>query len=1112
MELIQVNKDQQGALLPVCRECTIKYKPVKPEGTFTPIWYFLGEAPGFNEDLEGRPFVGDAGKLLRRMILEAGFDMEYVRISNSTACRPTDERGGNRTPEASESGPCFNTFARTDILKTEPKIIIAVGREAFLAMFPDMNRLTVKEMIQITSMSFEGIPVRAIYHTSYLLRTGGANSIYYEPMVKVLREVVSGSNVPKKEVIQKVRVVCSPDELQNYVPDFEQEDQVSLDFESSINSPYDANFQLGVLGLSNSRLSVVVVFKSPYRSFGITKEFNEVLSRILNRRILVFNASFEIPVCIRFFGIDIAPRIHDLMQTCRALNYSGGLKNICRIHIQAPVWNSKVDKWTSTFQDVSEFLYKKRKSHVLILDHLNSSRSVKSTNNLAKDKLNEALLKLETNPSSEKFKSEVKVLTEIDQALYSINELIEKIPNIDEKNSSFYDEFYAKLLYSKVYSKNFYLDYTDLPEEIVCPYNLDDTSYTYDLNSYLDKKVLEKGCQEAAELYDEHVKLGVELTSAGIVWDDNKAEEILKIYNEKSLSTLKSLILHPFLSSSLNLNDAQKLEILSSTDENKLLKYFNPRSPLKTTKEKFSSALFTNNLKIYLILYLFSTETDLLHRIKEDLELASRYSNLLKYISEDEKTQLSKAAEFFAAIRDNNLSSPTEEEVYFIKKARNYIIEGINQEMFESMFSMFTKFVGVDPNKRETWTEEFLLLYYCRLFKKVSKGRSAYIQGKCGRGQVRVVDRTDSQEKRLPLRLRTYGDNIPLAENEIYILQPEYKPTDALCLTGDTKILLSNGDSESIEYIYSNFEKNKFKTYSVDSGQIVEKFISDVFLSSKVSNLIKINLENGKYITCTENHRFLLKDGSYKEAKDLTENDDLYDFKICFYCSKIISKIYAKKFCSRSCHTTFRNFNDINLRKARRKVLLGNKFMSEECRKKGIETILKPEIRRKAQESRVNNGSFKRTLESAHSKVSRDKATKTVLNKSENFFIDISKRNYKNSSHKGYLRTVKGGIVYYYSSWEKQAYKLLDMNEKVLRFKVEPFCIYYKDKEGKDRKYYPDVLITYTDTSEKLVEIKSKYRLLDEDTQLKIEAGSKYCTENNIRWEVCTGNILEVFS
>jgi len=126
-------------------------------------WLFIGEGPGSEEDDQGEPFVGPAGKLLDAMLAAAGLQRgREVYIANVVKCRPP----GNRNPSAEEALACAPLLDR-QIDLIQPKLIVALGKIA-------LTRLTGSEA-SMASMrgklhEYRGIPVVATYHPAYLLR------------------------------------------------------------------------------------------------------------------------------------------------------------------------------------------------------------------------------------------------------------------------------------------------------------------------------------------------------------------------------------------------------------------------------------------------------------------------------------------------------------------------------------------------------------------------------------------------------------------------------------------------------------------------------------------------------------------------------------------------------------------------------------------------------------------------------------------------------------------------------------------------------------------------------------------------------------------------------
>lgn len=109
-----------------CKRCGLwrgRTNPVPGEGSANPLVMFVGEAPGRNEDLQGRPFVGAAGKLLDSLLAGIGLSRREVFIGNILKCRPPN----NRDPLPSEIEAC-TPFLDRQIEVLKPKIIVALGR------------------------------------------------------------------------------------------------------------------------------------------------------------------------------------------------------------------------------------------------------------------------------------------------------------------------------------------------------------------------------------------------------------------------------------------------------------------------------------------------------------------------------------------------------------------------------------------------------------------------------------------------------------------------------------------------------------------------------------------------------------------------------------------------------------------------------------------------------------------------------------------------------------------------------------------------------------------------------------------------------------------------
>jgi len=123
---------------------------------------FIGEGPGYDEDMQGRPFVGKAGKLLDKMIAAMQFKREEVYIGNVVKCRPP----GNRVPSPDEAAACIG-YLRRQIELIHPEVIVLLGATAVNFLLGRREGIT---RLRGKWLSYNGIPVMPTFHPAYLLR------------------------------------------------------------------------------------------------------------------------------------------------------------------------------------------------------------------------------------------------------------------------------------------------------------------------------------------------------------------------------------------------------------------------------------------------------------------------------------------------------------------------------------------------------------------------------------------------------------------------------------------------------------------------------------------------------------------------------------------------------------------------------------------------------------------------------------------------------------------------------------------------------------------------------------------------------------------------------
>ena len=146
-----------------CKLCNNRRNTVFGVGDEQADWLIVGEAPGENEDIQGEPFVGQAGKLLDNMLRALQLDRHnQVFIANVLKCRPP----GNRNPEPEEVAQC-EPFLRRQVELLQPKIILAMGRFAVQSLLQTTEPIG---KLRGRQHSYHGVPVVVTYHPAYLLR------------------------------------------------------------------------------------------------------------------------------------------------------------------------------------------------------------------------------------------------------------------------------------------------------------------------------------------------------------------------------------------------------------------------------------------------------------------------------------------------------------------------------------------------------------------------------------------------------------------------------------------------------------------------------------------------------------------------------------------------------------------------------------------------------------------------------------------------------------------------------------------------------------------------------------------------------------------------------
>lgn len=166
----------------LCKLCERRTNVVSGDGNLNAKIVFIGEGPGKNEDEQGLPFVGAAGKFLNEMLGEIGLKREDVFITNIVKCRPPN----NRDPEPEEVKTCSTTYLIKQLEEINPLLIVTLGRHSLHFFFPD------KQISKVHGKWLKGKKKDgkiqnfiALYHPAAALYNGSMRETLKKDMLKL---------------------------------------------------------------------------------------------------------------------------------------------------------------------------------------------------------------------------------------------------------------------------------------------------------------------------------------------------------------------------------------------------------------------------------------------------------------------------------------------------------------------------------------------------------------------------------------------------------------------------------------------------------------------------------------------------------------------------------------------------------------------------------------------------------------------------------------------------------------------------------------------------------------------------------------------------------------
>lgn len=177
---IQERWDELFRAVHGCTRCPLaqhRTNVVPGEGNPKAALMFIGEGPGRDEDLSGRPFVGAAGQLLDKMIAAIGMKREEVYIANIVKCRPP----GNRVPKEEEAQACL-PYLRRQVYLIKPRVIVCLGATALKYVIDPEARIT---KVRGQWVERKGYWLMPTYHPAALLRDPAKKYEAWEDFKKI---------------------------------------------------------------------------------------------------------------------------------------------------------------------------------------------------------------------------------------------------------------------------------------------------------------------------------------------------------------------------------------------------------------------------------------------------------------------------------------------------------------------------------------------------------------------------------------------------------------------------------------------------------------------------------------------------------------------------------------------------------------------------------------------------------------------------------------------------------------------------------------------------------------------------------------------------------------
>lgn len=764
----------------------------KAIGSAAPDVYIVGPNP---VDEKSRMIGGQEEEIFLTCLLRA--DVTNYRFANLS-----EKRLSGDVPES------VKKTLLEDVRRTKPKVIIALGRTAASAFVTGHDAKSVTKMAQ-SAFEWHGIPVKIIYHPTYVLRKGGRNPVdsaaamdYVDQIAQAAGTQVQTANEWDDKLKIPWKLVSTPDQWEEAREYLERFSVLGYDTETNAAPKYSDACRIIGIGLASRKKSFYIL-PSAFKGGTIeNRPFGPVVKLLLSRKkVLVYNAPFEHGVLFSNYGV-VFENFFDVSMLARVCCYRRTLKSLSRELLGAPNWSDSV-----AFLDG----FTKKCIGSLVIP---GSGKLRPTFELLREGWSGFV---EALPS------------EMQEQFGEVSSLLRPVE---------LENYRKRLLGAAKRNERAAVYFHLIPKRIVGEYCCADAAILFPLREALYNLMDEKERKSYPRYHDQGL-LACEMERVGACWDDERATEIETCYHGLLAMTIKAILLFPAIREALNLTTDDIEEILVTDDWDHLRKKFlNPISSHPKTTGVMSKVIRTKAMKLALAFHELEAEppnypsyfskfavldtkeariarakavkrevlraadeltklkamkeptdpvkknarADTIKKLTKITDKATR-QDLFDSLKESERKarMLEVYREFLKVVRKNGGSGIMDMD----DNTREALWENLNattlsfkDEFVTAMLSALP-YMGVrvdDGSTMEEYPEAFLLVFL-RYLKKVFKGLSTYIDGKkVGRGQVYCIEAfPDTKIAENPSttvlykRVREYEPGHPL-----YVLQTDY--------------------------------------------------------------------------------------------------------------------------------------------------------------------------------------------------------------------------------------------------------------------------------------------------------------------------------------------------